>query len=199
MSWIISGGSHCGQIKSPKSFHLTEFTEHALRSFQNTITECLNSSQGVLPIFIESRGGSVDVMAGMLSLMEGGKRDGMKFSTVVNGLAASAAAMIWSFGDNDIRFIGDNGKLMFHQAHGFQGGKLSEMRNTLDTYIIGEEALFEKISKNLKKPKGWLAAGIKKRQNADWYLTADDVVKENLGVKHTPKFLFSIQESFSIV
>lgn len=199
MSWYISGGTHCNNIRQPKSFHLTDFTDNMLRSFQQVNAECLGAGQPILPIFIESYGGNVDIMSGVLSVMDYGRSNGLKYSTVVNGRAMSAGAMIWLYGDNDMRFIGSCGKLMLHHAATIAGGKLPEIKTSIDLHSEDQWMLFEKISKHVKKPKDWLKKNLEKRKDRDWYLSPDEVVAENLGKKKTPTFILQVEEKFLCV
>lgn len=196
MSWYIHGGAQCGNIRQPKSFYITDFSDAMLRSFEQVNTECLSSGQPILPIFIESYGGNVDILSGVLSLMDYGREKGLKYPTVVNGRAMSAGAMVWLYGDNGMRFVGSCGTLMLHHAATITGGKLPEIKNSIDLHSETQWALFEKISKHIKKPKDWLKKNLDKRKDRDWYLTADDVVSESLGEKKTPTFVLQIQENF---
>lgn len=198
-NWIINGGGHAQNIRQPKSFYLTDFTDHTLRAFGQVTTECLNSQQPILPIYIESYGGNVDIMAGILSLMDYCRDRGLKFSTIVNGKAMSAGAMVWLYGEANLRFIGTCGKLMMHHASTIAGGKLPELKTTIDLHSEDQHKLFEKISRHIKKPKDWLKKNLEKRKDGDWYLNPDEVVAEKLGSKHTPTFVLNISENFLCV
>lgn len=199
MSWVINGSAHCNNIRSPESFTLTHFSDHALSAFQKTITKCLQSEQALLPIFIDSPGGAVDNMCGILSLIDYGRERGLKFSTVVYSRAASAGAMIWSYGDENLRFIGNTGKLMFHSMGTMSIGKVPELKNTIDAHFLEQDVIFEKICKNLKKPKNWLKKNLEKRKDYDWVLSADDVVTEKIGLKYSPTFVLRVEENFAIL
>lgn len=197
--WIIQGSNHCNNIRQPQSFSLTQFCDQALAAFQKSVVTCLNTEQAVLPILIDSYGGNIDTMNGIISLIDYGKSRGLKFATVVNSKAYSAGAMVWAFGDENLRFIGDYGKIMFHSCSAVTGGKVPEMKTTVDAYHKDQDILFEKVSKNLKKPKTWLKNKLHKLKDYDWVLSADEVVSEKLGTKYTPSFILKVEESFAIV
>lgn len=199
MSWIIQGSSHCNNIRQPESFTLTEFNQNSLSAFQRTVTKCLNNSQAILPIYIDSYGGNVDSMCGFLSIIDYGRDKGLKFSTIVNSKAMSAGALTFLYGDENLRFMGGSAKLMLHSAGTFTGGKLPEIKESIETYHREQDTLFEKISKHVKKPKLWLKKNLEKRKDYDWTLSADEVVEEKLGLKYSPTFVFSVEEKFAIV
>ncbi len=199
MSWIIrNSGSFTSQVQSPKSFYLNEFNDQTLRSFQQVINQCFNSQQGLLPIFIESSGGYVDVCSGFISLMEGAKEKGLQFATVVAGRAFSAGAIVFLFGDDNLRFLGASAKIMLHHCGGVQGGKLPEIKDNVEFYLKEEVKLLEKISRNIKKPKGWLLNQLTKRK-WDWGMSAEEAADLNLGSIHTPSFILSVQENLAVM
>ncbi len=198
MSWIIRGANFAQNIQSPKSFYLNEFTDQSLRSFQQVINQCFNCQQGLLPIFIESNGGYVDVCSGFISLMDGARDKGLQFSTIVSGRAFSAGALVFLYGDEDLRFLGPSAKLMLHHCGGLQGGKLTEIKDNIDFYLREEAKLLEKVSKNIKKPKEWLKKQLE-RKKWDWGMSAQEAADLKLGKVHVPSFVLSVQENLAVM
>ncbi len=199
MGWVINNSaSHVVGVKEPKEFHLTEFNDHTLRAFSATLTKCISENQGILPIYIETDGGRVDIMNGIVSLMDYGRKVGMKFSTIVNGRAMSAGAVVFLFGDEKLRYMGTNAKLLLHSGRMGVVGKPGEVKLAADQYEEECRGLDAKLSKHLKKPKSWLQSNLKKRKDYDWVLTAEQAQAENLCEVHTPTFLISVAETLTV-
>lgn len=199
MGWAINNkASHVGQVKSPKEFYLNEFNDHTLRVFNNLVTECVNQSQALIPIYVESDGGRVDIMKGIMSVMDYGRRLGIKFSTVVNSRAQSAGAMIFLYGDEGFRFMGENAILMLHPASVGTIGKIGEIKNMIDRHHDDWDSISDRVGKHLKKPKGWMKKELNKRKDYDWILTPEEASVEKLCNAHSPTFIISIEETLMV-
>jgi ATP-dependent protease ClpP protease subunit len=198
MGWIINNkGSHVGQVKSPKEFHINEFNDHTLRVFNNLVTECINSNQSLIPLYIESDGGRVDIMKGIMSVMDYGRKVGIQFATIVNSRAQSAGAMIFLYGNDGLRFMGENAFLMLHPASVGTIGKIGEIKSMIDYHHDDWEKISDKIGKHLKKPKGWMKKELGKIKDYDWIMTAQQAQDEKLCMAHSPTFILNVEESLS--
>lgn len=199
MGWVINNNaSHVLGTRKPKVFWLNEFNDHTLRAFHATVTDCFSENQGILPIYIESDGGRVDIMNGVISIMDYGRKLGMKFATSVNGRAMSAGAVVFLFGDENLRYMGTNSKLLLHSGRMGIIGKPGEVKLAADQYEEECKVLDAKLSKHLKKPKNWLQSNLKKRKDYDWVLTPEQAAAEKLCEIHTPTFLITVAETLTV-
>lgn len=197
MKWILEGGPIISSFHDPKTFFVTEFTPQSLKSFENTINESLKLDQKILPIFIESEGGSSFVLNGYLSLIDGAREAGLKISTIVNGFAFSAGFFLFCYGDEDYRFIGSSATLMAHGQSLASEGKLADVKSYVDFQNSVEKPFLEKISKHIGKRKDWLSK--KLLFNQDWFMTSEQAVQEGIATKiHSPIFHIETKSFVSV-
>lgn len=164
------------------------------------LNDAIELNQYVFPIHIESPGGDVNSMNAMLGLIDSARGKGMKIATITSGSAMSAGALIFSYGDHGLRFIGEYGVIMFHSfSLGGLEGKVGECKHLSDQSLVDQDKIFNKISKHLKKRGDWLSKKLKSNSDYDWYLSAEEAVKE--GVASTiglPTFSLSINVGLNI-
>lgn len=200
MNWITTGGSFAKKIKEPRSFFMQNFDESCVREFQQVVNECIKTRQLFLPIHIESPGGYVYSLMGILSAIDYARENGIKICTYVGGVASSCGALLFLYGDQGYRYCGSNSTLMLHNISSGFAGKVDEAKN----YFVGVENLesrvFEKISRHIKKPKDWLRKNLEKRKNYDWELTPQECLEAGFAnhIK-TPTFVMIIEEKFAVV
>lgn len=200
MKWITKASSHVTSVKSPKTFFLSHFNTNTVEAFQSVVSQCVDNSQPLLPIFIESDGGYVDSLASILSIMDYGRAMGMEFSTITTGRASSCGALTFCYGDTNRRYISSTGSILLHNFQVGGAGQLHEVHNSFINNVKSESALFEKVSKHLKKPKDWLQKNLHKNKNYDWILNAEECKKEGIASEiKIPSFVLSVEERFIIV
>lgn len=200
MKWSIRSSNFIEQVSSPKSFFVDEFTPSALRAFTVCVNDAVNLGQGILPLYIESTGGSSFILNGFLSIIDSARERGMKVSTVVSGSALSAGAFLFLYGDKGYRFIGSAATLMLHEAQLSELlGKFSEVKSFVNSFDKIEEPFYNRINKHLGKKPKWLENKLKKMQNNDWFLTAQEAYEEGFADHiHTPVFTLDIDTKISI-
>lgn len=130
--------------------------------------------QPILNLYIESNGGDVNVLNGFLSMMDFGRKHGLKFAGFVSGCAASAGAMVFLYCDQ--RFMGASANLMTHNIQLSIEGKHPDLYSEIKFVEAMEISIFEKLSKWLKKHKGWLKKQLQNRQNSDWNINAEEAL-----------------------
>lgn len=190
MKWNINTNNFITSTNQPKSFFVEEFDSRAIRAFSSAVSDAISMRQQILPIYIESDGGDSFCLNGMLSIMDGGRKKGLKFATVVAGKAFSAGAFLFAYGDTKYRFMGSSATLMFHgsQMSNFSG-KFEEMKSIVNAMDEMEKPFFTKISKHLGKRHDWLEKKLLANHNNDWFLGADEAISENIANHiHLPVF-----------
>lgn len=200
MSWLISNAPLIERVSPPKSFQLTEFSLGTVKAFKSVVDTAISIGQPLFPINIESYGGEVYPMLGILSIMDSARKYGVKFVTHTSSIAASCGAMVFAYGDHGCRFIGSDAKLMFHNMSSGALGKVPECLYDIQKVNKLEEDVFSKISRHLKKNKLYLSKTLEKKKNFDWELNAEEAVAEGIASEiKVPNFAISFETRYAIV
>lgn len=159
-----------------------EFTEESARKFREELeaTEdaALSAKQPMIPIVIDSYGGSV---YGLFSMIDAIKACSLPVATIVESKAMSAGAVLFSCGAEGHRYIAPNATVMIHSAAGHSGGKVHEAKADVRELDRLNEKLFKIMAKNCGQPEGFFwDIVVKDKHMADWFLDADEAKKLNL-------------------
>jgi ATP-dependent protease ClpP protease subunit len=172
------------------------FNEESAKSLYSDCDKALKTGQKILPIFIDSYGGYVDSLIGMLDYFQSFRDNGVEIVTIACGKAMSCGAMLFAMGDK--RYVGKRSRVMFHRIYGGTHGNPDDMKTDTKESERLEKFIFEEVSKNIGKPKGWLFDQLKKNNFSDWYLTADECIENKVATKiGVPQFTFGIETRFS--
>lgn len=92
---------------------LGEINDELAHEFVEQLTLAQNTGQSIVPILIHSIGGCVYSLFYMINAIRACK---IKVATIVGGIAASAAACLFTCGHPDYRFMGPDARLMIHSV-----------------------------------------------------------------------------------
>ncbi len=126
-----------------------------------------------ISLYINSPGGSVTAGLAILDAMNHVKPD---VSTVVVGMAASAAAVILAAGEKGKRYALPNAEVMIHQPWGGAQGQATDIEITAKHII----ATRERLNKILAKASGQPLDKIEKDVDRDYFMMADEAKKYGL-------------------
>lgn len=172
------------------------FDESAATRLYDDCDKALKTGQKILPIFIDSYGGYVDSLVGMLDYFQSFRDSGVEIVTIACGKAMSCGAILFAMGDK--RFVGPRTRIMFHRVSAGSWGNPDDLKTGGEETERLEKALFEEVSKHIGKPKGWLFDTLKKKNFVDWYLTPKDALAEKVATHiGIPQFTFSVNTEFS--
>lgn len=187
------------RVDLPNAFEITEFSPHMVKSFSNYLSKLYANSVPICVLNINSCGGDADCLYSCISLMAEYRKRGLEFCGVVPGFAYSAGAIMFLFCNEGRRFMGETATTMLHQLQMGSGhDRLSSHRVNVETAQIQQNALFETISKHLKKKKDWLTNQLKSKNHEDWYLSAKDAAALGLAEIGLPTFNMRVQCQFSV-
>jgi ATP-dependent protease ClpP protease subunit len=173
-----------------------EFNEESAKSLYADCDRAMTTGQKILPIFIDSYGGYVDSLFGMLDYFQSFRDSGVEIITIACGKVMSCGAMLFAMGDK--RFVGKRSRIMFHRVSAGSFGNPDDMKTDAKESERLEKFIFEEISKNIGRPKGWLFDQLKRNNFSDWYLTADEALEAKVATKiGIPQFTFGIETRFS--
>jgi len=137
-----------------------EFNEESAKSLYADCDRAMTTGQKILPIFIDSYGGYVDSLVGMLDYFQSFRDNGVQIVTIACGKAMSCGALLFGMGDK--RFVGKRSRIMFHRVSAGSFGNPDDIKTDAKESERLEKFIFEEVSKNIGKPKGWLFEQLKK-------------------------------------
>lgn len=162
-----------------------EFNEESARKFREELemTEdaAIAAKQEIIPIVIDSYGGSVYSLLSMIDAINACK---VKIATIVESKAMSAGAALFTCGAEGHRFVGPNASIMVHCAAGHAGGKIHEAKADLKELDRLNDKIFKIMDKNCNRPDGYFWNIIENEKHmADWFMDADEALKHNIANK----------------
>ncbi len=126
-----------------------------------------------ISLYVNSPGGSVTAGLAILDTMNHVKPD---VSTVVVGMAASAAAVILAAGAKGKRFALPNAEVMIHQPWGGAQGQAADIEITAKHILLTRD----RLNKILAKSTGQPLSKIEKDVDRDYFMMAEDAKKYGL-------------------
>ncbi len=96
----------------PIIIRVTEFTEAAQKAVEESVRLTLNSGQPFLLVHIDSYGGNVDALNGMISALHGAS---LPVVTYVSSKANSCGAFLLGMGTPGFRYASPGAGIMLHQ------------------------------------------------------------------------------------
>lgn len=136
----------------------------------------LAAGQEILPVCIDTPGGCLYSLNGMVDAMEACS---VKLATVVESKAMSAGAILATLGDANHRYMGPNATIMIHSASGGASGTVEEVENDTKELKRLYNIALEQMAKNSGQDKGFFIEQIKKR-GPEWYIGAKEAKKLGL-------------------
>lgn len=162
-------------VRPPVVVLVQQFTELAVKEFRLKMEKAHATGQPIIPIIIDSYGGSVYGCLDMISIL---KKSSLPVYTIVNGKAMSAGAILFGMGQR--RFMSENATLMLHDAATMTGGKIEEIKADAKECDRLNKLIFNLLAQNLGQKDDYFYNLIHEKGHADWYLTSKDAKKHKL-------------------
>jgi len=183
---------HADLIDQPVVVLVQKFTEEGVKDLRNQMELAENNWQPVIPIVIDSYGGSVYGCLDMIAHLEKASKP---IHTIVTGKAMSAGAILFSMGT--YRHMAPDATLMLHDASSFTYGKVEDIKSDANECDRLNKLIFTKIALNCGHKESYFLDLIHQKGHSDWYLTAKDCKKHklctNIGI---PEFKTKIDVSY---
>ena len=128
MKWVFNQSRLIKELelqKSPVIIRVNKFTEDSVKDFQSKVALAHNTGQKVIPIIIDSYGGQVYSLLAMISAI---KHSDLPVATIVEGKAMSCGALLFSFGEEGMRFMDPDATVMIHDVSSMGWGKVEEIK-----------------------------------------------------------------------
>lgn len=161
-----------------------EVTEESAQKFIENLHEAeekaLRINQEFIPITINSVGGNVTDMFGMVDAI---KSCSVKISTIAQGKIMSAGVVLFSCGVEGYRYIQPNCSVMIHSMWVWNTGKIEEIKSRQNYQEDLNLKIFKLLDENCGKPVGYFQNLLKENNFGDFYFLAPEAVKYNLANK----------------
>ena len=164
-------------IFSPMVITINAFGEYSASQFAASFNSVTNSPQKYILISVNSPGGSVFELNQMRDLIVNSEKPVIGFG---GGMVFSAASILLTSCTKGHRWMSPSSKLMIHEVATSSEGKSSDIiSDALETEKLNDE-LFEILAKNAGKPKMFFKNLIKKKNNSDFFLSAEECLAYGL-------------------
>ena len=158
----------------PVIVRVTKFTEESLEEFSDDFNEAINTGQPIVPVEIDSYGGSVHSVMGMVIVMESSP---IPVATICSTKIMSAGAVLFSFGTEGHRYMHPDATMMIHDASYGKEGKVEDMKVSTQYADELNKRMFKKMARHIGQKSNFILDKIKERSHLDWFLTATEAKK----------------------
>jgi len=179
--------------KAPVIVRVNEFSNKAAKEFADQISTAHNTGQSVIPVIIDSYGGQVYSLMAMISSI---KHAELPVATIIEGKAMSCGAILFSFGDEGMRFMDPDATLMIHDVSTSVWGKVEEIKADAAEAERLNQTVYKMMARNCGKKDDYFLDLIHDRSHADWFLDAAAAKSHNLASQiRVPKFNITVNVS----
>ena len=161
----------------PVIIYVNEFNNKSAKEFSQKMTLAHNTGQPVIPIIIDSYGGEVYSLMNMISEI---KSATLPVMTIVQGKAMSCGAVLFTFGQQGMRYMDPDATLMIHDVSSFQFGKIADLKADVEETDRLNKKIFKMMARNCSQEDDFFLKKLKNRDRADWYLEAKRAKKYNI-------------------
>ena len=193
MKWISTVSPLIKEVelkKNPVIIRVNDFNEDAAKKFQAEIAAAHNTGQDVIPVVIDSYGGEVYSLMAMISAI---KNSELKVATIVEGKAMSCGAILFSFGEEGLRFCDPDATIMIHDVSSMSWGKIEELKASTKEAERLNERVYTMMARNCGKKDDYFKKIVDKKKHADWFLDAEEAKEHGLANQlRVPKITIDI-------
>ena len=128
MLWKLNIDNQIKEIElrhNPVIIRVNKFDEESAKEFASQVSLAHNTGQNVIPIVIDSYGGQVYSLMSMIAVI---KNSELPVATIIEGKAMSCGAVLFTFGEEGMRFMDKDATLMIHDVSSAQWGKVEEIK-----------------------------------------------------------------------
>jgi ATP-dependent Clp endopeptidase proteolytic subunit ClpP len=177
--------------KPPVIIRVNKFDEESAKKFSLDIAAAHNSGQKIIPVVIDSYGGQVYSLMAMIATIRASEKP---IATIVEGKAMSCGAVLFSFGEEGLRFMDPDATVMIHDVSSMDFGKVEELKASAREADRLNTKIYTMMARNCGKKDEYFMKIVDKKKHADWFLDAEECKKHDLANQlRIPKLDIRIQ------
>lgn len=162
---------------NPIIVRVNKFDEDSARKFDQEVARAHNTGQKVIPVVIDSYGGQVYSLMSMISAI---KHAELPVATIVEGKAMSCGAILFSFGEEGLRFCDPDATIMIHDVSSMDWGKVEELKAGAKEADRLNTKIYTMMARNCGQKDDYFMKIVDKKKHADWFLDAKEAKKHKL-------------------
>lgn len=163
--------------KAPVIIRVNKFDEESAKAFADSIADAHSTGQKVIPVVIDSYGGQVYSLMSMIAAI---RDSDLPVATIVEGKAMSCGAVLFSFGEDGLRFMDKDATVMIHDVSSMEWGKIEELKASAKEADRLNQKIYNMMARNCGKKDDYFLKIVDKKKHADWFLDAEECKKHNL-------------------
>lgn len=164
-------------MKLPVVIRVNEFEEEDVEDFDKAISEAHNTKQPIIPIVVDSYGGSAYGVLGMIASIENSR---LPVATIVTSKIMSAGTILFAWGSEGYRFIDPHAQVMLHDIASMAMGKIEDLKVDIKHTEHLNTMLYKRMAKRLGHPEDYFLNLLDKHHHVDIYMTAKDAKKHRI-------------------
>ena len=120
-------------------------------------------------------------------------------ATIIEGKAMSCGAILFSFGEQGLRFMDPDATLMIHDVSSMAWGKVEEVKVSADETDRLNQIVYTMMARNCGKKDDYFLKLVHKKGHADWFLYAEEAKKHGMANQlRVPKVSISVDVSIDL-
>tara|TARA_B100000900_G_scaffold414585_1_gene441655 strand:- start:8240 stop:8842 length:603 start_codon:yes stop_codon:yes gene_type:complete len=180
---------------NPVIIRVNKFDEESAKDFATRMSLAHNTGQSVIPVVIDSYGGQVYSLMSMISAIKSSR---LPVATIVEGKAMSCGAILFSFGEEGMRYMDPDATVMIHDVSSGMWGKVEEIKASAAEVERLNKKVYTMMARNCGQSDDFFIEEVHKRGRADWYLDAKEAKKVKLANHlRTPQLDVNVNLSFN--
>lgn len=182
---------------SPEAIKIGKFDMDLVKKVERKVNKIHNIGQPVIPLVVDSCGGSARSLLSVLETLNSSDRDVL---TYVKGQALSCGFLLLGFGDDELRYASPFSCGMVHELTWGKRDKLSEAESMVEHGRYENNTLFRRLADHCGyDDKDYFLDLMYENRNSDNWLTPEDLLEHRVVDKiGTPKLRFNVEMNFEI-
>jgi ATP-dependent Clp protease protease subunit len=159
---------------NPIIIRVNKFDEESAKEFDSQISLAHNTGQKIIPVVIDSYGGQVYSLMSMIASI---KSSDLPIATIIEGKAMSCGAILFTFGEDGLRFMDTDATLMIHDVSSWSHGKVEEVKASAEETSRLNEKVYKMMARNCGQADDYFMKKVHDRGRSDWYIDAKEAKK----------------------
>lgn len=177
MLWKLNIDNQIKEIElrhNPVIIRVNKFDEESAKDFSSQMSLAHNTGQKVIPVIIDSYGGQVYALMSMIAAI---KASELPVATIVEGKAMSCGAVLFTFGEEGMRYMDPDATVMIHDVSSAQWGKVEEIKASAAETERLNKKIYTMMARNCGHDDDFFLEEVHNRGRADWYLESKEAKK----------------------